>query len=253
MGGPDADRMAKPRTHHRYVSSSFCFLHLHTNISPSDNPWTTARSLASKAGKVLGKLLAQRVLGNRPITLVGYSLGSLVIFEALQYLASLPPAQTYHLIEDVFLFGAPVATDEAQWAAARRVVAGRLVNGYGANDYVLAILSRVSNVSWTVAGMGPVSVQGVENVDCSEVDGHLQWRRMVGHCLSECHAPGIVEYEVERQLELDTAVEIDMDEGPADEIDMDKGPAAEIDTDEDEPDIVINGPYVSQQPTREEA
>ncbi|EPT06031.1 hypothetical protein FOMPIDRAFT_125031 [Fomitopsis schrenkii] len=161
--------------------------------------------IGTKAGKVLGKLLAQRVLGNRPITLVGYSLGSLVIFEALQYLASLPPAQTYHLIEDVFLFGAPVATDEAQWAAARRVVAGRLVNGYGANDYVLAILSRVSNVSWTVAGMGPVSVQGVENVDCSEVDGHLQWRRMVGHCLSECHAPGIVEYEVERQLELDTA------------------------------------------------
>lgn len=219
----------------------------------------TAQSLASKAGKVLGKLLAQRVLGNRPITLTGYSLGSLVIFEALQYLATLPPAETFHLVQDVYLFGAPVAADEAQWAAARRVVAGRLVNGYGANDYVLAVLSRVSNVSWNVAGMGPVSVQGVENMDCSEVDGHLQWRRMVGHCLAECHAPGIVEYEVERQLELDTTVEIDMDDGAPEDAktDMDNGTPEDVKTvmdngtpedvkiysDESEPeDIVINGP-----------
>ena len=46
----------------------------------------TAKALASKAGRVLGTLLAQRVLGNRPVTLVGYSLGSLVVFEALQHL-----------------------------------------------------------------------------------------------------------------------------------------------------------------------
>ena len=207
----------------------------------------TARSLASKAGKVLGKLLAQRVLGSRPITLVGYSLGSLVIFEALQYLASLPPTETFHLIQDVYLFGAPVAADEAQWAAARRVVAGRLVNGYGANDHVLAVLSRVSNVTWNVAGMGPVPVQGVENIDCSEVDGHLKWRRMVGHCLAECRAPGIVEYEVERQLELDTTVEIDMDDGTPEEnnIDVHNGAPEDtkIDMDGSEPeDIVINGP-----------
>ena len=53
------------------------------------------------------------------IFLVGYSLGSLVIFEALQHLASLPPSQTLGLIQDVYLFGSPISTSPAQWAAVR--------------------------------------------------------------------------------------------------------------------------------------
>jgi len=166
-----------------------------------DNPWMTAKSLAVKAGKVLGILLAQRVLGNRPVTLVGYSLGSLVIFEALRHLASLPPDETSGLIEDVFLFGTPVSTDESAWSAARRVVAGRLVNGYGKDDYILAIVSRASNASWSVAGLTEVQVQGVENMQCDEVDGHLKWRGMIGSTLEKCHAPGVINSEVQVQIE----------------------------------------------------
>jgi len=180
-----------------------------------DNPWMRAKALAVKTGQVLGMLLHQRVLGNRPITLVGYSLGSLVIFEALQYLASLPPAETAHLLQDVFLFGAPVRIEERTWAAARRVVAGRLVNGYGSNDYILAVLSRVSDVSWGVAGLDVVPVKGVENVACDQVDGHLKWRGMIGQCLQKCGAPDLVDLEVKKQLQRKAksiAEEMDMDE-----------------------------------------
>lgn len=145
--------------------------------------------------------MVQRVLGNRPITLVGYSLGSLVIFEALQYLASLPPSDTAHLIQDVYLFGAPISTQEGPWAAVRRVVTGRLINGYGSQDYVLAVLSRISNVSWKVAGLQQVDVQGVENVECSFVDGHIKWRGLIGRSLDLCEAPGIIQSEVEVQAE----------------------------------------------------
>ncbi|KAI1787243.1 hypothetical protein LXA43DRAFT_853266, partial [Ganoderma leucocontextum] len=106
-------------------------------------------------GRVLGDLLASRVLGNRPITLVGYSLASIVIFEALQHLASLPPAQALGLVQDVYLFGSPIPVDRTQWAAIRRVVSGRLVNGYGKDDYVLAVLARASGMSWDVAGLAP--------------------------------------------------------------------------------------------------
>ncbi|KAI8998667.1 DUF726-domain-containing protein [Trametes punicea] len=166
-----------------------------------DNPWIHARTLAVKTGKVLGTLLSERVLGNRPITLVGYSLGSLVIFEALQHLASLPPAQTLGLVQDVYLFGSPLSTDRTQWAAVRRVVAGRVVNGYGRNDYILAILARVTGMNWGVAGLEPVEVQGVENVACDQVDGHLKWRGMIGQCLAQCGAPGVDDAEVKRQLE----------------------------------------------------
>lgn len=189
-----------------------------------DNPWMSAKSLAAKAGRVLGTLLAQRVLGSRPVTLVGYSLGSLVIFEALQHLASLLPSETQAagLVQDVYLFGAPVPVDEGAWAAARRVVSGRLVNGYATQDYVLAVLARVSHMSWGMAGLQPVLVQGVENVDFTEdVGGHLKWRGMVGRCLQRCNAPGVVDSEVRLQLESsarEIAAEIDMSQGEAEKI-----------------------------------
>ncbi|KAI0320742.1 DUF726-domain-containing protein [Amylostereum chailletii] len=167
-----------------------------------DNPWMNSRALALKAGAVLADLLSERAFGTRPITLTGYSLGSLVIFEALRCLSELPPAQTVHLVQDVFLFGAPIAPDAGAWTAVRRVVAGRLVNGYGADDYVLAVLCRMSDASWNVAGISPVQVKGVENVECSGVDGHLKWRGMVGECLLACEAPGVSSSEVEKQREI---------------------------------------------------
>ncbi|KAI1795907.1 hypothetical protein LXA43DRAFT_693932 [Ganoderma leucocontextum] len=166
-----------------------------------DNPWVTAKNLAHRTGRVLGDLLASRVLGNRPITLVGYSLGSIVIFEALQHLASLPPAQTLGLVQDVYLFGSPIPVDRTQWAAIRRVVSGRLVNGYGKDDYVLAVLARASGMSWDVAGLTPVELQGVENVACDGVDGHRKWRGMIGQCLAKCNAHGVDPEEAKEQLE----------------------------------------------------
>jgi hypothetical protein len=173
-----------------------------------DNPWMNARSLAIKAGAVLGQLLAQRVFGTRPVTLTGYSLGGLVIFEALRYLASLPPDRTSHIVQDVFLFGLPVPAQSRSWAAVRRVVAGRLVNGYCEEDYVLAVLSRVSDAAWQVAGLVPVQFKGVENVHCAGVEGHLKWRGHIGRCLQEIHAPGIDAAEVEKQ-ERNVAAKLD--------------------------------------------
>ena len=105
-------------------------------------------------------------------------------------LASLPPSQTLGLVHDVFLFGSPVPADPAPWAAARRVAAGRVVNGYGTNDYVLAVLARVSGANWGVAGLRPVDVAGVEDMACDGVDGHLKWRGMVGHALAQCGEEG---------------------------------------------------------------
>ena len=160
----------------------------------------TTKALAAKAGKVLGMLLAQHVLGNRPITLVGYSLGSLVIFPALEHLATLPPSETASLVQDVFLLGSPVPVQASQWASARRVVAGRLVNGYSKRDYVLAVLARLSEGSWGVAGLQPVDVSGVENVECEDVDGHLRWKGLLGRELLRCGAQGVEEALVKQEI-----------------------------------------------------
>ncbi|KAG5647259.1 hypothetical protein DXG03_000794 [Asterophora parasitica] len=165
-----------------------------------DNPWMNAKALAAKAGAVLGELLAQRMFGSRPVTLAGYSLGSLVIFEALKHLASLPPSETAHLIQDAYLFGTPAPADAQTWSGIRRLVSGRLVNGYSTNDYVLAVLSRPSSASWQVAGLQSVDVMGVENVLCESVDGHTMWRGMIGKCLRDCQAPGIIPDEAGLQM-----------------------------------------------------
>ncbi|KAF5389899.1 hypothetical protein D9757_003718 [Collybiopsis confluens] len=165
-----------------------------------DNPWMNTKALALKAGAVLGDLLAKRVFGNRPVTLIGYSFGSLVILEALKRVASLPPSETSHLIQDVYLFGTPASTDPAVWSSVRRLVSGRLVNGYASKDFVLAILSRASDISWQIAGLHPVDVQGVENVHFEEIDGHTKWRVMIGKCLKDIGASGINNESVDAQL-----------------------------------------------------
>lgn len=139
------------------------------------------------------------------MTLTGYSLGSLVIFEALKYLSALPPSQSTHLVDDVYLFGLPTPTrDVASWEKVRAVVSGRLVNGWvePEEDYVLAILSRATMLaegSWEVAGLTPVQVKGVENIKCEGLEGHLKWAEMVGRCLEKCGVDGIVQQEVENE------------------------------------------------------
>lgn len=160
-----------------------------------------AKARATKTGAVLGELLLKRVFGNRPVTLVGYSLGSLVIYEALLYLAEQRPSETIHLIQDVYLYGTPASADPSEWSKIRRVVTGRVINGYATDDYVLGVLSRASTASWEIAGLGPVGVKGIEDVRCEEVTGHLFWRSLVGKCLAKCNAPGIIQQEVEVQRE----------------------------------------------------
>ena len=127
-----------------------------------------------------------------------------MVFEALQYLATLSPSETAHLIQDVYLFGSPIPLNTQSWASARRVVAGRLVNGYGTDDYILAILSRVSDGSWGVSGLGEVPVQGIENILCEGVEGHLKWRGLMGRSLRLCHAPGVRQGNIGIQMATNT-------------------------------------------------
>eukprot|EP00656_Telonema_subtile_P004209 TRINITY_DN11915_c0_g1_i3.p1 TRINITY_DN11915_c0_g1~~TRINITY_DN11915_c0_g1_i3.p1 ORF type:complete len:168 (-),score=39.57 TRINITY_DN11915_c0_g1_i3:320-823(-) len=58
-----------------------------------DNAWSMGVSRAQKAGEALAEVLASRVHGSRPITLVGCSLGARVIFFALEALAAMKQDQ----------------------------------------------------------------------------------------------------------------------------------------------------------------
>ncbi|KAJ2461213.1 hypothetical protein GGF42_000348, partial [Coemansia sp. RSA 2424] len=144
-----------------------------------DNPWSNGCELALKAGPVVADLLLQRVQGQRPVTLVGYSIGARLIFYALLELANM---NAYGLVEDVYLFGAPVIASEEEWRTAASVVGGRFVNAYSSKDWILGFFYRTTSLGRrAIAGMHPISgVNGLENIDVSaEVPGHNAYRDVI--------------------------------------------------------------------------
>ncbi|KAG0677550.1 hypothetical protein C6P41_003748 [Kluyveromyces marxianus] len=118
-------------------------------------------------------------LGDRPITLVGFSLGSRVIYSCLVELAK---HGAIGIVENVYLFGSPVVYKRDEMILARSVVSGRFINGYSNRDWILGYLFRATGGGLsTVAGISPIkNIPDIENVDCSEfVDGHMSYRKMM--------------------------------------------------------------------------
>ena len=164
-----------------------------------DNPFIVARARSDKAGEVLADALINRAQGERPITLVGFSLGARLIYACLQSLAK---RKAFGLVEDVILIGAPAPADASAWCKIRTVVVGRVVNVYSTNDYVLAFLYRTSSVQLGVAGLQNIDVHGVENLDVSElVSGHTMYRYLIGTILTRIGFSDLDEEEVAWQTE----------------------------------------------------
>lgn len=103
------------------------------------NKWALAMDRATKAGELLAQYLIQGLHGDRPVTLVGFSLGARVIFKCL---LTLHAAGKHGIIENVVLLGAAVGKAPSDWIKARSIVSGRFVNGYSARDWVLGIIFR---------------------------------------------------------------------------------------------------------------
>jgi hypothetical protein len=126
-----------------------------------------------------------RHLGQRPISLVGFSLGARVIYYCLLELAK---AKAYGLVQDVYLFGSPIIIKQKECFRAQSVVAGRFVNGYKRNDWILGYLFRATSAGLgRVAGLGPIENCGdIENLDCTEiVGGHLMYRDAIPKLMKE--------------------------------------------------------------------
>ncbi|KAA6415168.1 MAG: duf726 domain-containing protein [Lasallia pustulata] len=165
-----------------------------------DNPFSVAKSRSEKAGEVLADALINKAQGERPVTLIGYSLGARVIYACLTSLAT---RRAFGLVESVVLIGAPTPSTTADWRVLRSVVAGRLVNVYSENDYVLGFLYRTSSIQYGVAGLQKIEgLPSVENVDVSEtVSGHLRYRYLVGSILKKIGFEDVDGEEVRKEEE----------------------------------------------------
>jgi hypothetical protein len=140
-----------------------------------DNPWSVSLDRAAAAGLILADTLVHRNLGVRPVTLVGYSLGARVIYFCLLELARLGASG---LVQNVYMFGCPIVVKRDEIVQAVSMVSGRFVNGYANNDWILGYLFRATSGGiGRIAGLAPVDIAGVENVDVTEiVNGHMAYR-----------------------------------------------------------------------------
>ncbi|KIW44111.1 uncharacterized protein PV06_05145 [Exophiala oligosperma] len=150
-----------------------------------DNPWSVSLDRANAAGLILADSLIDRHLGQRPITLVGFSLGSRVIFSCLKELSR---RGAYGIVQNVYLFGSPIVAKKEEYLRARSVVSGRFLNGYASNDWILGYLFRATAGGiMRVAGLAAVEdVPGIENVDVSSmVNGHMAYRAAMPRLMRE--------------------------------------------------------------------
>jgi hypothetical protein len=150
-----------------------------------DNPWNVSLVRANAAGLILADSLMSRSLGKRPITLLGFSLGSRVIFSCLKELAK---KGAHGIVQNVYMFGSPIVANKDEYLKARSVVVGRFVNGYSSNDWILGYLFRATSGGiMRVSGLAPVpDIPGLENLDCTNlVSGHMSYRTAMPRLLRE--------------------------------------------------------------------
>ncbi|KAN0004565.1 hypothetical protein ACTFIZ_010725 [Dictyostelium cf. discoideum] len=153
-----------------------------------DNPWSLLKDRSEKAGKVLAQQIIDGYFGNRPLTLVSTSMGSRMVFYALEelYNQSLTIPKIYSLIESVVFIGSPITSDQKRWSKILRLISGRIVNCYTPNDLLLKYVCRsincLSDGILPAAGVAPVHIPGsslvIENVDLSNlVKSHLDYEK----------------------------------------------------------------------------
>ncbi|CAA6673675.1 unnamed protein product [Spirodela intermedia] len=152
-----------------------------------DSKWAISVDRSDKAGKLMAEVLLKGLQGNRPVTLVGFSLGARVIFKCLQHLAE--TGDNEGLIERVVLLGAPISLKSEPWESARRMVAGRFVNVYSTNDWILGVTFLTG--CYFLLQPSYQGLAGIQPVDVTDlIDGHSSYLWSVRQILE--------------QLELDT-------------------------------------------------
>ncbi|EFO24887.2 hypothetical protein LOAG_03591 [Loa loa] len=150
-----------------------------------DNPWNVCVRRAAEVGEQLAEVLLSRAHGNRPITLIGFSLGARVIFHCL--MAMTKRISCYGIVNDVVLLGAPVTASPIQWHQISRIVGGRIINGYCNSDWLLRFIYRAMSVQFTIAGTGPVICKmekKIVNFNLSHlIKGHMDYSRKLTEVL----------------------------------------------------------------------
>ncbi|VVC24619.1 Protein of unknown function DUF726,Alpha/Beta hydrolase fold [Cinara cedri] len=142
-----------------------------------DNPWGVCCRRSAQVGKELANALLSHSHGNRPVTLIGYSLGARVIYYCLREMSQ--REKCHGIVQDAILIGTPCNRNPSDWNKISQLVAGRIVNAYCRSDWLLKFLYRtLSMQAHGVAGLEAIKSEGdrIENIDLTNiVSGHSDY------------------------------------------------------------------------------
>jgi len=154
---------------------------------------TLAKSLIASGSLDAGLECQERLRFQRPrpVSLIGFSLGAIVVYWCLVELKriseSLEPEAhiAADMVCDVVILGAPVSCrDEDEWQALRRLVSGRFINGYMRQDREMMIREKRAWTDYAACRAIP-HVPGIENVMLDEfVTMHAQYPEQLPAILS---------------------------------------------------------------------
>lgn len=141
-----------------------------------DTWWAVCLDRAEKAGKLLAHVLMSGAHGDRPVTLIGYSMGARLVYHCLLELCRF---NCKGIVEHAVMLGCTVTIVKERFVMARSVVSGRFVNAYSSQDWLLGLLFRsTTGFIRPAAGLCPIDVPGVENADLTEiVGGHFDYTK----------------------------------------------------------------------------
>eukprot|EP00930_Biecheleria_cincta_P083708 TRINITY_DN73226_c0_g1_i1.p1 TRINITY_DN73226_c0_g1~~TRINITY_DN73226_c0_g1_i1.p1 ORF type:complete len:1052 (+),score=158.68 TRINITY_DN73226_c0_g1_i1:47-3157(+) len=163
--------------------------------------------VASNRADQVGRKLAHQLLAfaeaaagaPRPVSLIGFSTGALMVHSCLQELRLLADAGrnlASDLVCDVVLLGAPVsAANTKEWALLRQLVSGRFVNGFYSEDAILVSHAWRRGIK-RHAGTSAVLASDVENIGMEQfIQYHHEYainmQAILGHIFGNHGVHGI--------------------------------------------------------------
>eukprot|EP00038_Savillea_parva_P006105 m.161684 g.161684 ORF g.161684 m.161684 type:complete len:1227 (-) comp12106_c0_seq1:132-3812(-) len=139
-----------------------------------DNPWSVCVEAANTAGIELANTLIKQAHGTRPVTLVGYSMGALVVVSAIRELARREDGRG--IVQNVYLFGTPATGQRKFWDEAATAISGNIYNFLSTNDWFLKLMLRGLSIETCVAGLEGINHPRATNVDVSSlIIMHSDW------------------------------------------------------------------------------
>ncbi|OTF76173.1 DUF726 domain-containing protein, partial [Euroglyphus maynei] len=187
-----------------------------TISSVIDNPWGVCISRSAEVGKFLAEVLLSRQQGQRPVSLIGFSLGARVIFFCLEELAQRRNSEG--IIEDIVLLGAPVSAVPERWERFMSIISGKIINGFCRDDWLLKFLYRTSTATMRIAGLQEVNLKNKKLVNHDLTDmikGHMDYCKKIDAVLDKI---GIRVYkndaddDDDSNMEMDTTTEMETSE-----------------------------------------